>query len=81
MNSATLNRWVIRLSYLPDLNPEEYLWKSMKRALSKDFIKTIDEMKATVNKVWNELSDDSGFAKHWIEAFLVGVSFYSELCT
>ncbi|TAK61523.1 hypothetical protein [Methylobacter sp.] len=72
MNSATLNRWVIRLSYSPDLNLEEYLWKSMKRALSKDFIKTIDEMKATVNKVWNELFDGLGFAKHWIEAFLVG---------
>jgi transposase len=26
--------------YSPDLNPEEYLWKSMKRELSKDFIKT-----------------------------------------
>lgn len=35
----------------PDLNLEEYLWKSMKRELSKDFIKTIDEMKALLTRL------------------------------
>lgn len=42
------------IDYSPDLNPEEYLWKTMKRELSKDFIKTIDEMKASINKAWHE---------------------------
>jgi transposase len=66
-------------AYSPDLNPEEYLWKSMKRELSKDFIKTIDQMKATIKKVWNELSVGLGFAKHWIEEFLPEGCFYSGL--
>lgn len=67
-------------AYSPDLNPEEYLWKSMKREISRVFIKTADEMKATIKNTWIRLSDSLGFAKHWIEEFLIGDSFYSELC-
>jgi transposase len=55
--AARLSIYLVYLPpYSPDLNPEVYLWKSMKRELSKDFIKTINEMKASINKVWNELS-------------------------
>jgi transposase len=67
-------------AYSPDLNPEEYLWKSMKRELSKSFIKTVEEMKATITKTWIDLSNRLSFANHWIEEFLSGESYYSELC-
>ena len=65
----------------PDLNPEEYLWKSMTRELSKNFIKTVDKMKAAIQKVWNALAQGLGFAKHWIDGFLTEGYFYSELCS
>jgi len=72
--------WVCWPPYSPDLNPEEYLWKSLKRELSKSFIGTIEKMKATITKTWGELSVSLSFAKRWIEVFLIGESFYSELC-
>lgn len=69
--AARLGIYLVYLpAYSPDLNPEEYLWKSMKRELSKGFIKTIDEMKDRISKVWLELSANLGFAKHWTEEFL-----------
>lgn len=68
-------------SHSPDLNPEEYLWKSMKRELSKVLIKTEEEMKAIIIQSWDNLSTNVSFAKHWIEEFLRGNNFYSELCS
>ena len=67
-------------SYSPDLNPEEYLWKSMKREISKGLIKTEGEMKDAITKAWSSLSSRLSFAKHWIETFLNSESCYSELC-
>lgn len=66
-------------SYSPDLNPEEYLWKSLKRELSKVFVGTEEEMKAIITKSWDALSGNLSFAKHWIERFLTGSCYYSEL--
>lgn len=65
--------------YSPDLNPEEYLWKSMKRDISKSFINTEEEMKTAIVKAWSSLSGSLTFAKHWIEEFLGGESCYNEL--
>jgi len=67
--------------YAPDLNPEEYLWKSMKRVMSKGLIQNLEEMKATITSAWEELSQNLGFAKAWIAEFLIGESYYSEFCT
>jgi transposase len=67
-------------AYSPDLNPEEYLWKSLKRELSRGLIQTVDEMKTIVETAWNDLSESLGFAKYWIETFLSKDSIYSELC-
>lgn len=82
--TATAKSLGIHLVYLPayspDLNPEEYLWKSLKRQLSAVFIKNIDEMKSLIKKAWDELSSNLGFAKHWIAEFLTMESAYSELC-
>ena len=68
-------------AYSPDLNPEEFLWKSMKRELSKVFVGTEGEMKSIITKSWDALSTNLTFAKHWIEEFLTGSSCYSELCS
>ena len=34
--------------YSPDLNPIEYIWKSMKRVISDRFVKSLDEMRMTI---------------------------------
>jgi transposase len=66
--------------YSPDLNPTEYIWKSLRRVLSKRFIKNLEEMKATIATTWNDLSGSLSFAHAWITKFLAGELIYSELC-
>lgn len=64
--------------YSPDLNPIEYIWKSIKRTLSKEFIKHIEHMKEHITRQWNTLSKRLSFAKAWISKFLSGD--YAWLC-
>lgn len=65
--------------YSPDLNPEEYLWKSLKRKVCRAFVKDLETMKAVIRQGWNELCDTLGFARYWIDDFLGPGSSYSEL--
>jgi transposase len=65
--------------YSPDLNPIEYIWKSIKRVVSVDFVSTLDEMKRKIASAWNDFSGRLSFAKRWIEQFLKGQRYYSDL--
>lgn len=65
--------------YSPDLNPEEYLWKSLKRKVCQAFVKDLETMKIVIQQGWRELCDNLGFARYWIEDFLGPDSYYSEL--
>jgi transposase len=65
--------------YSPDLNPIECLWKSIKRVLSTGFVETLDELKQKIVSAWNDLSSQLSFAKHWIDVFLEGQSYYNDL--
>ena len=67
--------------YSPDLNPIEYIWKSLKRIISSEFVKTLDEMKEKIATGWKTLSGSLSFAKHWISEFLETDSYYIDLCT
>jgi len=66
--------------YSPDLNPIEYIWKSMKRILSRELVETLDEMKHKIADGWKKLSGSLDFAKHWISEFLETESYYNDLC-
>jgi len=66
--------------YTPDLNPIEYIWKSIKRILSREFVPTLDEMKEKIAEGWKTLSGSLGFAKYWISEFLDTESYYKDLC-
>ena len=66
--------------YSPDLNPIEYIWKSIKRIVSREFIETLDEMKRKIADGWKNLSGSLSFAKHWIAEFLETESYYNDLC-
>ena len=66
--------------YSPDLNPLEYLWKSIKRIMSRSCIRTLEEMKENIAEGWKQLSGSLGFAKKWIAQFLETESYYNDLC-
>jgi transposase len=66
--------------YSPDLNPIEFIWKSIKRVISTRFIHSADEMKKVVATSWNDLAHRMSFAKRWIEKFVASVIDYKELC-
>jgi len=74
----------IYLVYLPpcspQLNPIEYIWKSIKRVFSLAFVRNLEEMKKVISDAWNKLCKKLSFAKSWIEKFLRGTSYYVELC-
>ena len=66
--------------YSPDLNPIEYIWRSIKRMLSTVFIRSLEELKGVIASAWDELSKGISYARGWIERFLNGKSYYMELC-
>lgn len=57
--------------YSPDLNPIEYIWKSIKRVLSPIFIETVDHLKYVVKEVFEKLSSKTSFAKSWVKQFQI----------
>lgn len=65
--------------YSPDLNPTEYIWKSMRRVLSKRFIKRLEEMKAMIVETWGKFAGSLSFGEAWIHQFLEIQPYYSVL--
>ena len=62
----------------PDLNPIEYIWKSIERVLSVDFVPTLEAMKQTIADAWHVFSGRLSFAKHWISEFLESQKYYRD---
>ena len=56
--------------YSPDLNPIEFIWKSIKRALSALLLSCREEVKCVVEALFCEFAASLSFAKSWIETFL-----------
>lgn len=56
--------------YSPDLNPIEYIWKSIKRALSPLLIESVEHLKELVRDFFKRLSQKLSFAHGWIRTFL-----------
>ena len=63
--------------YSPDLNPIEYIWKSVKRVISDRFVKNLEDMRAIISRSFLECSSRSTFAGYWINKFLEGISIDS----
>ncbi len=74
----------IRLIYLPpyspDLNPIEFIWKSIKRAISVHFVGSMDEMQRVITTAWNDAVQHRSFAKRWIQRFAEAVISYKSIC-
>jgi transposase len=66
--------------YSPDINPIEYIWKSVKRVLSLSFVKTEDDLKDLIQANFKTFSKSLSFALGWIGLFLFGTNYYHMLC-
>ena len=66
--------------YSPDLNPIEFIWKSLKRVLSLVFVKAEDELKNIIRLNFQTFSKSLSYAKCWIGRFLNETPFYQMLC-
>jgi transposase len=56
--------------YSPDLNPIEFIWKSVKRVLSKVFIENEGFLRSMIYGAFIKFSHNLGFAWRWIQKFL-----------
>ncbi|NYB52318.1 MAG: transposase [Methanobacteriaceae archaeon] len=56
--------------YSPDLNPIEYIWKTVKRHLSPLFIETQEQLRDIIEKYFKKNSESLTFASAWIKKFL-----------
>ena len=64
--------------YSPDLNPIEYIWKSIKRVISRILVRDIDHMRALIRDSFLENASKLSFAGYWIERFLGGANWYKK---
>ncbi|MEM4065881.1 MAG: transposase [Candidatus Micrarchaeaceae archaeon] len=83
MKSLELNISIVFLPpYSPGLNPIEFIWKSLKRRISKTFVASELHLKHIVQALFYRFSSTPSFAKSWINKFL-GEEFIkcNKLCT
>ena len=62
--------------YPPDLNPIEFIWKSIRRIISEEAINSEKDLKRAIKKGFNEPSSSGTFARYWRENFITKVSNY-----
>ena len=56
--------------YSPDLNPIEFIWKSIKKELSSSILMTKEQVREAVEEMFYKFSSSLSFAKSWIRKFL-----------
>jgi transposase len=56
--------------YSPDLNPIEFIWKSIKRIISRSFIDSRESMCHLIENAFLSFSESKSYAKSWISRFL-----------
>ena len=66
--------------YSPDLNPIEYIWKSIKRIISTTFVRHMDGMRNTITEAFYRLTKKLSFAAAWLDKFLAPRFKYTDFC-
>ena len=56
--------------YSPDLNPIEFIWKTIKRAISIVFVENVEVLRKIIERTFYKLAESLSFAKSWIEKFI-----------
>jgi transposase len=55
--------------YSPDLNPVEFVWKTIKREVSAKFIRSKEHLRNIIKKEFMKVENSLSFANKWIETF------------
>lgn len=55
--------------YSPDLNPVEFVWKTIKREVSVRFIQSKEHLRNIIKKEFMKVEKSLSFAKKWMETF------------
>lgn len=55
--------------YSPDLNPIEFIWKDVKRAISVEFIKNPGKLMRIIKNTFLECAQKISYSKSWIKNF------------
>lgn len=55
--------------YSPDLNPVEFVWKTIKREVSVRFIQSKEHLKNIIKNEFMKMGNSLSFAKKWMETF------------
>jgi transposase len=63
--------------YSPDLNPIEYIWKSIKRVISDRFVKNLEDMRMIIARSFLDFSAKLSFARSWMDKFMGVISIDS----
>lgn len=58
--------------YSPDLNPIEFIWKSIKRVISAIFVVSVEPLKTTIREAFIRHSSSLSYAEKQINTFLDG---------
>ena len=70
-NAEELNVRLVFLSpYSPDLNPIEFLWKSIKRVVSRTFIVSEWHLKTVIESAFLGILSINSYAAGWIRVFI-----------
>jgi putative transposase len=56
-------------AYSPDLNPLEYIWKSIRKDISKETIESVTRLRELIRNKYAELAPSKSFAKNWMNTF------------
>ena len=55
--------------YSPDLNPIEFIWKSVRKEISKEFIESITQLRDLIKNEYTKLAKSKSFANNWMKLF------------
>jgi transposase/ribosomal protein L19 len=66
--------------YSPNLNPIEFIWKSIKRVLSTSFIPSLAEMRCIITESFCRFAESKSYASYWIKKFILNNKHYKNLC-
>lgn len=55
--------------YSPDLNPIEFIWKSVRKEILKEFIESVTQLRKLIKNEYVKLAKSKSFANSWIKLF------------
>lgn len=61
--------------YSPDLNPIEFVWKSVRRIISKFFIKSQKHLHDIIVTTYSAYSETISFANSWLDKIASGIDY------